>query len=67
VSSADDGRARDVRFRRQLTIGPSEIASPYDFGFQLRHYVVAPEAREGRKLVEIVRLGSGKLLTSSPP
>jgi hypothetical protein len=51
VSEANDGRGREVRFRRQLTIGPSEIAPPYDFGFQLRHYVVAPEARDGRQLV----------------
>jgi 3-methyladenine DNA glycosylase/8-oxoguanine DNA glycosylase len=52
----------DVRFRRRLTIDPSEIAPPHDFGFQLRHYVVAPEVRDGRKLVEIVRLASGKLV-----
>ena len=45
-----------------VTIDTSEIASPHDFGFQLRHYVVAPEAREGEKLVEIVRLGSGGLV-----
>ena len=62
MSSTKDGRGRDVLFRRQLTIGPSEIAPPYDFGFQLRHYVVAPAARDGRQLVEIVRLGSGKLV-----
>jgi N-glycosylase/DNA lyase len=46
----------------QLTIDPSDIASPYDFGFQLRHYVIAPEARDGPQLVEIVPLGSGKLV-----
>ena len=51
VSEANDGCGLDVRFRRQLTIGPSEIAPPYDFGFQLRHYVLAPEARDGRQLV----------------
>lgn len=45
-----------------VTIDTSEIASPHDFGFQLRHYVVAPEVREGEKLVEIVRLGSGRLV-----
>jgi N-glycosylase/DNA lyase len=54
--------AQDVRLRRKLTIGPSDIAAPYDFGFQLRHYVVAPEARDGRQLVEIVRLAPGKLV-----
>jgi 3-methyladenine DNA glycosylase/8-oxoguanine DNA glycosylase len=62
VSSTKDGRGRDVRLRSQFTIGPSEIAPPHDFGFQLRHYVVAPESRDGRQLVEIVRLGSGKLV-----
>jgi N-glycosylase/DNA lyase len=62
VSSTHDGRGRDVRFRRQLPVDPSEIAPPHDFGFQLRHYVVAPEARDGRQLVEIIRLGSGRLV-----
>jgi 3-methyladenine DNA glycosylase/8-oxoguanine DNA glycosylase len=51
-----------VRFRERLTIDRSEIAPPYDFGFQLRHYVVAPEVREGQELVEIVRAGSGGLV-----
>jgi 3-methyladenine DNA glycosylase/8-oxoguanine DNA glycosylase len=53
---------REVRLRRQLTIDPSDITPPYDFEFQLRHYVVAPEARDRRQLVEIVRLASGKLV-----
>jgi N-glycosylase/DNA lyase len=60
--STNGGRGPEVRFRTRLTIDPSEIAPPHDFGFQLRHYVVAPEAREGRKLVEILRLGSGRLV-----
>ena len=30
-------------------------------GFQLRHYVLAPEPREAEKLVQIVRLASGGL------
>lgn len=47
--------------RTQVTIAEPEIAAPYDFDFQLRHYVIAPEAREAEKLVEIVRLSSGAL------
>jgi hypothetical protein len=62
VGSMDESLARDVRLRRQLTIDRSDIAPPYDFEFQLRHYVVAPEARNRRQLVEIVRLASGKLV-----
>ena len=62
MGSMKENLAQDVRLRRKLTIGPSDIAAPYDFGFQLRHYVVAPEARDGRQLVEIVRLASGKLV-----
>jgi hypothetical protein len=46
VSEANDGLGRDVRFRRQLTIGPSEIAPPYDFGFQLRHYVIGARRQD---------------------
>jgi N-glycosylase/DNA lyase len=46
----------------QMRIGPSDIAPPHDFGFQLRHYVVAPEMREGSKLVDIVRTASGALV-----
>jgi hypothetical protein len=49
-------------FRARVTIGGAEIAAPYDFGFQLRHYVIAPEVREGEKLVEVVRLSSGGLV-----
>jgi 3-methyladenine DNA glycosylase/8-oxoguanine DNA glycosylase len=62
MSSTNDGGGPDVRLRARLTIDPSEIAPPHDFGFQLRHYVVAPEARDGRTLVEIVRLASGRLV-----
>jgi 3-methyladenine DNA glycosylase/8-oxoguanine DNA glycosylase len=49
-------------FNTQLTIDRAEIAAPHDFGFQLRHYVIAPEVREGLKLVEIIRLASGGLV-----
>ena len=36
-----------------VTIDTSEIASPHDFGFQLRQYVVAPEVREGEKPLDV--------------
>jgi 3-methyladenine DNA glycosylase/8-oxoguanine DNA glycosylase len=49
-------------YRKRVSIGGSEIAAPYDFGFQLRHYVTAPEVREDDKLVEVVRLASGGLV-----
>jgi N-glycosylase/DNA lyase len=49
-------------FSTQVITGGAEIAAPHDFGFQLRHYVIAPEVREGQKLVEIVRLSSGGLV-----
>jgi 3-methyladenine DNA glycosylase/8-oxoguanine DNA glycosylase len=49
-------------FSTQVTTGGAEIAAPHDFGFQLRHYVIAPEVREAQKLIEIVRLSSGDLV-----
>jgi 3-methyladenine DNA glycosylase/8-oxoguanine DNA glycosylase len=49
-------------FSTRVAIGGAEIAAPYDFGFQLRHYVIAPELREAQKLIEIVRLSSGGLV-----
>ncbi|MDQ4145334.1 MAG: hypothetical protein M3198_16655 [Actinomycetota bacterium] len=49
-------------FETHAEIGPADIAAPHDFGFQLRHYVIAPEWREGQKLVEIVRTASGVLV-----
>jgi 3-methyladenine DNA glycosylase/8-oxoguanine DNA glycosylase len=49
----------------RLLITPSEIVAPHDFGFQLRHYVIAPEAREGDTLVEVLRLGSGRLVRAA--
>jgi len=49
-------------FSTRVAIGGAEIAAPHDFGFQLRHYVIAPEVREADKLVEIVRLSSGGLV-----
>jgi N-glycosylase/DNA lyase len=45
-----------------IRINPTEIAPPHDFSFQLRHYVVAPEVRDGSKLVQIIRLPSGVLI-----
>jgi 3-methyladenine DNA glycosylase/8-oxoguanine DNA glycosylase len=49
-------------FTTRVTICGTEISAPYDFRFQLRHYVIAPEVREDEKLVEIVRLSSGELV-----
>jgi 3-methyladenine DNA glycosylase/8-oxoguanine DNA glycosylase len=49
-------------FSIQLSIGGAEIAAPHDFGFQLSHYVIAPEVREEENLVEILRLSSGVLV-----
>jgi 3-methyladenine DNA glycosylase/8-oxoguanine DNA glycosylase len=49
-------------FSTHVAASEAEIAAPHDFGFQLRHYVVAPEVREGEKLVEILRLSSGGLV-----
>jgi 3-methyladenine DNA glycosylase/8-oxoguanine DNA glycosylase len=51
-----------MRHATQITIGETEIVSPYDFGFQLRHYVISPEVREGPKLVQIVRTSDGGLV-----
>jgi 3-methyladenine DNA glycosylase/8-oxoguanine DNA glycosylase len=45
-----------------VSFGTADIAAPHDFGFQLRHYVIAPEVREGDRLVDIVRLASGRLV-----
>jgi 3-methyladenine DNA glycosylase/8-oxoguanine DNA glycosylase len=44
------------------TIDGADIAPPHDFGFQLRHYVIAPEVREGPKLIEVVRTAAGALV-----
>jgi 3-methyladenine DNA glycosylase/8-oxoguanine DNA glycosylase len=49
-------------FTTQLTLRQPDIVAPYDFGFQLRHYVIAPELREAQKLVEVVRLATGQLV-----
>src|SRR5512145_210854 len=46
----------------EVVLDGSVIVAPYDFGFQLRHYVVAPESREDESLVEIVRLSTGRLI-----
>jgi 3-methyladenine DNA glycosylase/8-oxoguanine DNA glycosylase len=59
-SGAQAGRG--VSFRTRLTIDSPDIAPPYDFGFQLRHYVVHPETRDGQQLTAIVRLASDKLV-----
>ena len=59
---ATEDRGPDVRLRTRLTIDSSDIAPPFDFGFQLRHYVVHPKVRDGQQLVEIARLTSDKLV-----
>lgn len=43
-------------------MGEREIIAPHDFEFQLDHYVIAPETRENERLVQILRLGSGRLV-----
>jgi N-glycosylase/DNA lyase len=53
---------RHLVSRTRVAVDRSEITAPHDFGFQLRHYVVAPEVREGSTLVEIARLASGDLV-----
>ena len=45
-----------------IRTGATEIAPPHDFSFQLRHYVMAPEVREGEALVQVVRLANGTLV-----
>ena len=39
-----------------------DITPPHSFDFQLRHYVIAPEVREGDTLVQVFRLLSGRLV-----
>lgn len=51
----DDGVA-------EARIDGGDVAPPHDFGFQLRHYVIAPEVREGPTLVEVVRTAAGGLV-----
>jgi N-glycosylase/DNA lyase len=55
-------KERNQLFSTSVALGKAEITAPHDFGFQLRHYVIAPEVREGQKLVDIVRLASGRLV-----
>lgn len=55
-------RASARQHTARLRVDASEIAAPYDFGWQLRHYVVPPEVREGPTLVDIVRTRSGALI-----
>ena len=51
--------AKDPLHTTSTVIDSSEIRAPHDFGFQLRHYVVSPELRDGDRLVEIVQTASG--------
>lgn len=45
-----------------FAIGEPDVVAPHSFDFQLRHYVIAPEVREGDTLVEIFRLASDRLV-----
>ena len=46
----------------RFLIGDREIVAPHSFEFQLDHYVIAPETRQDETLVQIFRLGSGRLV-----
>jgi hypothetical protein len=62
VQSSSRSREDHGLCSTQVVIDKSDISAPHDFGFQLSHYVIAPEVREGEKLVQIVRLSSGDLV-----
>jgi N-glycosylase/DNA lyase len=49
-------------FSAHATIDRADIAPPHDFGFQLRHYVIAPEVRESDKLIEVFRTAAADLV-----
>ncbi len=49
-------------YKQNLCISEEEIVSPHDFSFQLHHYVIYPEIREGDSLVEIVHLQDGPIV-----
>lgn len=49
-------------FTEKLTLDEREIVPPYDFTYQLDHYVLYPETRVGDALVEVIRLGSGGIV-----
>lgn len=46
---AHGSRVAGRRVHVRTTIDWAEIAPPHDFGFQLRHYVTAPEVRTDRR------------------
>jgi 3-methyladenine DNA glycosylase/8-oxoguanine DNA glycosylase len=62
VQSSSRSREDHGLCSTQVVIDTSDISAPHDFSFQLSHYVIAPEVREGEKLVQIVRLSSGDLV-----
>jgi len=45
-----------------IQLGKPTIVPPYNFEYQLNHYVIYPETRVGDRLVEVFRLNSGELL-----
>lgn len=46
----------------KFTIREPEIVAPQDFNFQLNHYVICPEVREGEKLINVLRLKDNRLV-----
>lgn len=49
-------------FSVHATIRGADLTPPHDFGFQLRHYVIAPEVRDGDRLIEVVRTADNTLV-----
>lgn len=63
ISETRPGAGQGARlFSTQVATGEAEIAAPHDFGFQLRHYALAPEVRGGHKVVAILRVPSRGLV-----
>jgi 3-methyladenine DNA glycosylase/8-oxoguanine DNA glycosylase len=52
----------DPQYTVSASIDGGEIVAPHDFDFQLRHYVIAPELRDGARLVEVLRTVAGTLV-----
>jgi 3-methyladenine DNA glycosylase/8-oxoguanine DNA glycosylase len=49
-------------FEERLELREPDVTAPYSFAFDLAHYVIAPEVREGDTLVQVFRLRSGRLV-----
>jgi N-glycosylase/DNA lyase len=52
----------DPEYTVSTVIARGEVIAPHDFDFQLRHYVISPEVRDGSRLIEIVRTAAGTLV-----